>query len=125
MTCGYWEACGTDRSAAPEVHPVLAHIEGALPDCVCHILLDEFGAIALDKVKTPALKPNGVLEPVEPVCERGPETLVQMVQICTQGISSALPLCIPLLCAGNTMPSSLGHLASRKGQLCFGEPIAT
>lgn len=115
----------TQRSAAPEVHPVLANIEGALPDCVSHILLDEFRAIALDKVKAPALKADSVLEPVEPISERAPEALVQMVQICTQGIPSALPLCIALLCAGNSMPSSLGHLASRKGQLCLGEPIAT
>ena len=96
------------RSAAPEVHPVLAHIERALPDCVSHVLLDKLRAIALDKVKSPALKADSVFEPVEPVDERSPQALVQMVQICTRASTSALPLCMPLLCARSLMPRSQG-----------------
>ena len=60
----------TQRSAAPEVHPVLANIEGALPDCVSHVLLDKFRTIALDKVKAPALIADSILEPVQPISER-------------------------------------------------------
>ena len=71
------------KSAAPEVHPVLAHIEGALPNRVSDILFDKLRAIALDKVKAPALKADSVLEPVKPVGERSPQALVQVVQICT------------------------------------------
>lgn len=66
----------------PKVDPVLAHIEGALPDGVCHILLDEFRAITLHKVKTPALIANVILEVDEPVLQGASEALVEVVQVC-------------------------------------------
>ena len=72
----------------PEVHPVLDHIEGALSDGVCHILLDEFRDIALHKVKTPALIANVVLQVDEPVLQGAPEALIEVVQVCMLPLQS-------------------------------------
>ncbi len=67
---------------APEVHPVLAHIEGALPDCVDHILLHKLGPVALHEVEAPPLKAHIVLQVDQPVLQSSSETLVQVIKIC-------------------------------------------
>lgn len=65
----------------PEVDPVLAHIESALPNSLQDILFDELWPVALDKVKAPALIADVVLKMLQPIFQMRAQVLIQVVQI--------------------------------------------
>ena len=71
----------TVKLVAPQVHPVLAHVEGVPADGIQHVLLDKLGAVALDEVEAPALKADIIFQVVQPVLQVAAQILVQVVQI--------------------------------------------
>ena len=61
----YYIAVGVDNSL--EISPVLANVEHIVANCLAAVLLHELWAIALDKVKAPALKADVIHQPLHPV----------------------------------------------------------
>lgn len=65
-----------------EVGPVFPDIESIVANSSTTVLLHKLCSVTLDKVKAPAFKPNIMLQPLHPVDDAGPQTVIGVVQVC-------------------------------------------
>ena len=93
------------------IRPKLAHVQHSCSDSALAVLSHEFCTIAFGKVKSPALKANVILEPVEPLFQGLPQPGVGVVQVrCSPKVGTCvlgpLPLVVRVI-AGDCPPVSV------------------